>query len=207
MSTDLSRLAEEALAAAKAAGAAGADTLAIDSDHVAMALREGTLETAERAQGIELGLRVFVGQRQATVSISDTRSAAIRSMAERAVAMAREAPEDPYCGLADPAQLATERDATALGLADAAAQPSPEALTETARRTEAAALAVPGVDQVSDVGAATSSMRVHLAASNGFSGGYARTSHQIHCVAIAGTGLEMERDYCVESRMIGADMP
>ncbi len=204
---DLEKLADQVLSAARAAGAEAADTVVVDSDHVSMEIRQGALETAERAEGIEIGLRVLMGHRQANVSTSDIRSDAIAAMAERAVAMAREAPEDPYCGLADPDQLAQGRDAEGLAMADPAPRPTPEALSEAARAAEAAALAMDGISQVSDAGAGMSRTALHLAATNGFSGGYARTSHTLHCVAISGTGLEMERDYSAETRIRYADLP
>jgi PmbA protein len=120
--------------------------------------------------------------------------------------MAREAPEDPWCGLADPSQLARDWDAAALDLVDPAPAPSPAALEAAARAAEAAALAVPGVSKMDSSGAGWSSSAFHLAASNGFSGGYARTGSSISAVAIAGEGLGMERDYAFDSRAYAADL-
>src|SRR5690606_18449355 len=105
----------------------------------------GALEQAERSEGTEIGLRVLVGKRQACVSASDTRPETIAEMAERAVVMARLAPEDPYSGLADPSTLATDRDATRLDLNDPEPDPEPALLQDLAMRAEAAALAVPGI--------------------------------------------------------------
>ena len=102
---------------------------------------------------MDIGLRVFVGQRSANVSASDTSDRTIEEMAIRAVAMAKEAPEDPYVGLADPDQLATDWDIEALELYDPAPEPAPEALQDDAARAEAAGLAVKGVSQVQSAGA------------------------------------------------------
>lgn len=205
--SDLRELAQAALTAATKAGAEAADVIAVRGDGISMEIRNGALEQAERAEGTDLGLRVLIGQRQACVSISDTREAAIEAMAARAVAMAREAPEDPYAGLADPDQLARDWDVAALDLEDTGAAPDPAALAEAARAAEAAALAVKGISQVSTAGADYSRTSVHLMATNGFSGGYSRSGHSVACVAIAGEGLEMERDYAVESRIHAEDMP
>ncbi|MSU91938.1 TldD/PmbA family protein [Rhodobacteraceae bacterium 2CG4] len=205
--SDLEGLAKAALLAATKAGAEAADVVAVRGDGISMEIRNGALEQAERAEGTDLGLRVLVGRRQASVSISDTREAAIAAMAARAVAMAREAPEDPYCGLADPDQLARDWDLAALDLEDSGAAPEPAALAEAARAAEAAALAARGISQVSTAGADYSRTSIRLMASNGFSGGYTRTSHSVACVAIAGEGLAMERDYAVESRTHAEDMP
>ena len=108
------------------------------SASVAVDVRLGRLEQAERAESIDLGLRVLIGGRQACVSTSDTRPAMLAILAERAVAMAREAPEDPYAGLADPGDLSSRRDADGLELADAAPEPAPEALLDDARAAGAA---------------------------------------------------------------------
>jgi len=205
-STDLATLAEAMLEAAKAAGADAADALAVDGTSLSVDVLNGRLEQAERAEGVEIGLRVMVGQRQACVSASDIRSETLREMAERAVGMARLAPEDPTVGLADPEALGTVREASGLDLSDPAEDPAPQALEEAALRAEAAALAVKGISQVQSASAGFSRRRIHLAATNGFSGGYERSSHGLSCVAITGEGLGMERDYFGDSRTHAADL-
>ncbi|MEM9428979.1 MAG: TldD/PmbA family protein [Pseudomonadota bacterium] len=207
MAMDLATLAHQTLDAAKRAGAEAADALVTEGDAIAMEIRAGKLETAERSEGVEIGLRVLIGRRQATVAISDSRAPAIDAMAERAVAMAKAAPEDPDQGLADPELLATTRNADGLNLLDTAPPPSPEALADAARAAEAAALGIEGISQVSEVGAQTSLSHFHLAASNGFDGAYARSAHQLYCVAITGEGTSMERDYAAEGRTHYADLP
>lgn len=118
MPPSLSDLTEALLAAASRAGARSADALAVSGSSLTVDLRQGRLEQAERSEGTEIGLRVLIGRRQACVSASDTSSATLKALAERAVAMAREAPEDPNAGLADPSQLAHSTDASALDLCD-----------------------------------------------------------------------------------------
>ena len=111
MTQDLATFAHALLDAARKAGAEAADTLAIEGRSVSIDVREGVLEQAERSESVDLGLRVLVGRKQAIVSASDTRPQTLAMMAERAVAMAREAPDDPYCGLAEPGELASDLDA------------------------------------------------------------------------------------------------
>jgi PmbA protein len=205
--SDLEALAGRLLDAAKAAGAEAADAIAVAGDSLSIEVRGGALEHAERAEGVDLGLRVLIGRRQACVSSSDVRDETIAAMAERAVAMAREAPEDRWCGLADPGELAEGWDLAALDMADPAPMPTPAELEAAALEAEAAALAVPGVSKMDGTGAGWSSGRMHLAASNGFSGGYARTGHSVQAVAICGDGSAMERDYAFESRAHRADLP
>ncbi|WP_171211128.1 TldD/PmbA family protein [Ruegeria sp. HKCCA5426] len=188
------------------AGAEAADTIVLDGSSVSVEVRGGALEHAERSEGTDLGLRVFLGKRQAIVSSSDSRPETLKAMAERAVAMAREAPEDPYTGLAQSDQLATDWDIEALELFDPTAEPSAEDLMQDALAAEAAALSVQGVTQVSDAAASYGTHRVHLAATNGFSGGYVRSSRSTSCVAISGEGTGMERDYDGDSRTFQSDL-
>jgi PmbA protein len=203
---DLPALAAALLDAARKAGAEAADAMAVDGSSVSVDIRAGALEQAERSEGVDLGLRVLIGRRQACVSASDASAATIAAMAERAVAMAREAPEDAHAGLAEPGALARRVDAGPLDLVDPAPAPSPAELQDWALAAEAAALAVPGVAQVSSAGAGHGDRRVHLAASNGFEGGYRRTGTSLSCVAISGEGLAMERDYYGDSRVHRADL-
>jgi PmbA protein len=207
MSRNLEALTHRLLDAARAAGAEAADAVAVAGDSLSIEVRNGALEQAERSEGVDLGLRVLIGPRQACVSSSDVRPETLTAMAERAVAMAREAPEDRWCGLAAPEELARDWDLAALDLVDPAPAPSPATLEAAARRAEAAALAVPGVTKMDAAGASWGASAAHLAATNGFSGGFARTFHAIQAVAICGDGLAMERDYAAESRSHAADLP
>lgn len=207
MPDKIETLAHALLDAARAAGADAADALVAQGSSLAVDVRNRGFEQAERSEGIDLGLRVFVGQRQACVSSSDGNPASFAEVAERAVAMAREAPEDPFAGLADPEELSDGSGADALDLVDRAGEPAAATLQERALAAEAAALEVPGVTQAQGASASWGETRVFLAATNGFSGGYARTSSAVHVTAISGEGLSMERDYCAEGRVHAADLP
>ena len=204
--SDLSNLTARLIEAAKSAGADAADAIAVQGTSLTVDVRAGALEQAERSEGIDLGLRVFIGQKQANVSSSDISDRTIGEMAARAVAMAAEAPDDPYAGLADADQLITDWDIDALQLYDDTPEPSPADLQNDALEAEAAAMAVAGVEQVQQSTGAYGSRDVWLAASNGFSGGYRRSDRALSCVAIAGTGAGMERDYDGDSRIFQADL-
>ena len=206
MTQSLSDLTDQILRAATRAGADAADAIAVDGTSLSITVREGALEQAERSEGVDIGLRVFVGQRQACVSSSDSKPDTLTQMAERAVAMAREAPEDPHAGLADPSQLTTNTATESLELYDPSDEPDPEALQDDATRAEAAALRNKGVSQVQSAAAGYGRRRIHLAATNGFSAGYARSDRGLSCVAISGTGTGMERDYDYDSRVFQSDL-
>ena len=202
----LSDLTARLLSAARAAGADSADAMAVRGTAVSIDVRQGKLEQAERSEGTDIGLRVFIGQQQAIVSSSDARPETMAVMAERAVAMAREAPADPHSGLADVAMLASDRDSARLELFDPADEPDAGVLQDDARRSEAAARQNPGVTQIDSASAGYSRRDVHLAASNGFAGGYTRSDRGVSCVAISGVGTGMERDYDYDSRVFQAEL-
>lgn len=199
-------ISQHLLDAARNAGAEAADAIVIDGSSVSVEVRGGALEHAERSEGTDVGLRVLVGQRQAIVSNSDSRPETLLAMAQRAVAMAKEAPADPFAGLARTDQLATDWDIQALEMCDPTPEPSAELLMQDALAAEAAALAVTGVTQVSDAAASYGAQKVHLAATNGFSGGFARSNRSTSCVAISGEGTGMERDYDGDSRTFQSDL-
>lgn len=206
MTEDLAKLTERLLDAARKAGAETADALAVTGSSVSIDLREGRLETAERSEATEVGLRVLIGGRQACVSASDLSERTFTALAERAVAMAREAPEDPTAGLADPSQLARGWDLAAYEMTDATDEPTPAALEADCRAVEAAALSRAGIRQV-EAAAGYSRRAMHMAATNGFSGGYGRTSRSLSAVAFTGEGTAMERDWAGEGRTFQADLP
>ncbi|MXO62865.1 TldD/PmbA family protein [Qipengyuania oceanensis] len=184
----------QALDAARRAGADAAEATAAAGSSEAVTVRLGKIEDVERSEGEEIALRVFVGQRSASVRTSDFTAQAFAEMAERAVAMARLAPEDPYSGLVDSADLAGgSRDASALDLVDPH-EPSPELLRDRALAAEDAARAVAGVANSEASAASATRALVSLATSEGFSGGYGATTHALYCGVIAGEGGAMQRD-------------
>ncbi|MEM6586944.1 MAG: TldD/PmbA family protein [Pseudomonadota bacterium] len=206
MTTSLTDLTDAMLMAAERAGAEAADAIAMRGSSVRVGVRAATLEQAEAADGTDIGLRVIIGGRQACVSASDTSQTTIDTLAERACAMAMEAPVDPHAGLADPDQLGHGCDLAALDLHDRSDAPAPDALRDAALAVEEAALSVAGVTQVSGAAASHTDRHVHLAATNGFSAGYSRSDHSLYGVAIAGEGTGMERDSDGDSRIYLSDL-
>ena len=188
----LSTLAQQLVEAAKRAGADAADAVAVRGVSQGVEVRDGRVEESERSEGDDVGLRVLVGQRQAVVSTNDVSGDGVARLAERAVAMARVAPEDKYAGLADPALLA--RDFPDLDLLDPKV-PSTSELEHRACEAETAALAVKGVTKSGGASASTGIGGMVLVTSTGFHGSYLRSSQSISTTAISGDGTGMERDY------------
>lgn len=195
MSGTLDRLAE-LVAAAKRAGADAAEAMLAEGRSVSVQRRLGALEQVERAESRDLGLRVFVGRRQAVVAATDDTPAGFARLAERAVAMACAVPDDPHAGLAEAPDGSADL-AARLGALDLVAPGEPDLATLEARAAaaEEAALAVPGVTNSEGASADWGIASVAIVASNGFVGSYARTSHGVSVAALAGTGTAMERDY------------
>ena len=191
------------IAKARRAGADAADAVLVEGVSLSHARRLGRTEKLERSEGYDLGLRVLIGRRQAVVSSNDRDAARFDALVERAVAMAKAVPEDPYCGLAEPAEIA--RRWPELDMVDAE-EPTPETLIERAAAAEDAARAVPGVTNSEGAEAGWGRSRVALAASNGFAGTYAGTGHSVSAAVLAGEGMAMERDYDYTTAVHAADL-
>ena len=191
------------IGAARRGGADAADAVFFEAATVSVAQRLGTPEKLERSESRDLGLRVLIGKRQAMASTTDFTKSALEALVERALAMARAAPEDPYCGIAETDALA--RQVPDLDISDDE-EPSAEALVCRAREAEEAARAVPGVSNSEGAEAGWSRSTIALAASNGFARSYGVSSQSISAAVLAGEGTAMERDYDFDTAVYGSDL-
>jgi PmbA protein len=196
-------LLNDLVARAKKAGADAADAVAVAGTSLSHTRRLGKTEKLERSESQDLGLRVLIGKQQAIVSSSDRAPATLDELVERAVAMARAIPEDPYCGLAEPGEVTKQWPALDMLDPD---EPTAETLIERARAAEESALAVEGVTNSEGADAGWGRSRVALVASNGFAGSYAGSSHGVSVSVIGGSGTAMERDYDFASAVYGGDL-
>ena len=192
------------VAAARRAGADTGDAVYIGDASTQVQIRLGALEDVQRSEGEEIGLRVFVGKRSASVSSSDLSPNALAALVERAVAMAREAPEDLWAGLAPEDRLLKGDPAAVDG--DDGADPSPQALRERATEAEAAARAIDGVTNSEGAGASAGRSVIALATSHGFARGYSTSGYGNSASVIAGSGGGMQRDYAYHSARHWADL-
>ena len=179
------------------AGATAADALYGGDRSSSVQVRLGEIEGVGRSEGEEVGLRLFVGQRSATVASSDLSDDALAVLVERCLAMAQQAPEDPYAGLA-PEELLQLGEEPAMDSFDPV-EPDPSELRARALEAESAALAVAGVTNSSGAGASASASTIALATSGGFSGSYESSAHGCSAGVIAGEGAVMERDHAWHS--------
>ncbi len=187
-------LLQNLLARARAAGADAADAVLVAGTSLSVQRRLGEIEHVERAEGQDLGLRVFVGRKAAIVSSTTVDPAGFAALADRAVAMARVVPDDPYTGLAETAAAGAAPDADPLDLADDE-EPDTARLAARAAAAEEAALAVPGVTNSEGADAGYGRTEVVLVTSAGFAGRILRSSHSVSATALAGTGTAMQRDF------------
>ncbi len=199
----LQSLAERLVDAARKAGADAADAVAVRSVSMGVEVRDGALEESEHSESDDVGLRVFVGRKQAVVSTNDIGKADAGALAARAVAMAKVAPDDPYAGLADASLLA--RNIPDLDLVDTVV-PDVAALEAMAKAAERAGVAVKGVSKSGGASASAGIGGMVLVTSGGFSGAYLGSSHSVSMMAIAGEGTGMERDYDYSSALHASDL-
>src|SRR2546429_3235407 len=178
-------LLQDLVARAKKAGADAADAVLFEGVSLSHARRLGKTEKLERSESQDLGLRVLIGKQQAIVSSSDRSPKMLAELVERTVAMARAVPEDPFCGLADPSEIA--RGWPSLDMMDPV-EPSAEQLIARARAAEEAALAVEGITNSEGAEAGWGRSRVAIAASNGFAGGYCGSHPPVHASVIRRAG-------------------
>lgn len=200
-SADLEKRASELVDLARKAGADAADAVVVRGRSRSVSVRLGKVEATEASESDDFSLRVFVGRRVASVSANPGFD--LKLLAERAVAMAKASPEDPFASLADADRLA--RSYPDLDLFDPSSV-STEMLTEAALAAEEAALAVAGVTNSSGAGASAGMGGLVLVTSHGFSGSYMATRFGRSVSAIAGEGTKMERDYDFDSRLYVGDL-
>ncbi len=196
------------LDAARKAGADAAEAVFAESRALSVGVRKGEIETVERDETGDLGLRVFVGRKTAVVSVSEFSPATLERLVERAVAMARLAPDDPYAALADPDRLYRGdgredvldiRDDTHL---------SAESLQDRALAIEAAGLALSSSLQSDAASAGYVQTEWRMATSHGFRGAHSTSLfYQSGRFIAAGADGNMERDGEGRSVRFATDLP
>ena len=192
-----------ALDGAKRAGADAADAVLYYAVSSGVSFRLGKLEDVERSEGLDLGVRLMFGRRQASVATTDVSTDSLRGLVERCAAMAKAAPEDPYVGLA-PADRLAKPPYPDLDLGDYA-EPATETLKDRARLCEEAALAVKGVVNSSGAGASYGEGKKWFATSHGFFGESGGSNHSVSVSVIAEDDNGMETDYDYDSKTHIAD--
>ena len=201
---DLTKTLDSLLLKAKKAGAETCDGIVTYGRSLSVSVRGGDLEDIDNSEGRDVGLRVMIGGRQACVSSSDVSAHSLDQLAERAVAMAKLAPIDPFCGLPD--QIVENVSSDKYELSDTHIS-TPDDLKERALSVEAAALGIKGIAQAMGSSASFSRSDFTFGNSRGFRAGWASSRHSISTAAIAEANGAMERDYDFASRRHFDDLP
>ena len=188
---------------AKSIGADAADAIYVEGISVSTACRKGKPESLTRSEGYDLGLRVFIGKRQAIVSSSDLSNKALDDLVSRAIAMAKVVPEDPYCGLA-PSEYLANRINDLDGFDPV--EPSSDILEQQTREAEEAALEISGVTNSEGAEAGWGRSSVAIAGTNGFAQQREGSGHSLSVSVVAGEGTGMERDYDFSTAVYGEDL-
>jgi PmbA protein len=192
MTVDLLSVADDVVKLALKAGATSADAMAISSQSKDVSLRHGVIEELEQSESQDVGLRLFVGQSAALIGGSVLNQDGLQRLVDRAIAMAKLAPPDPFAGIADPEQLV--RELPDLDLVSSK-ELDIEDIKALAKEAEDTALAVKGVTRSNGGSASASRTLMAVAASNGFARSWERTGFSISASVVAGEGTAMERDY------------
>ncbi len=198
---ELEKKSEQLVSEALKAGADQCDVSVANGQSLSISYRDGVVENTGRAEGDDFSLRVFVGNKVASVSTNQISD--LTMIAERAVAMAKVSPEDPYQGLA--ASEAVAKEYPHLDMLDETILDA-DKLREMAADAEDAGLAVAGVDKSMGATAGWGVSGFVLATSNGFSGSYARSSFGLSSVMVCGDGENKERDYDFTSAVYLEDL-
>ncbi len=175
------------------AGADAADAVYVCDASTEVQVRLGQLEDVARSEGEDIGLRVFVGQRSATISSSNMNPDILAGLVTRAIDMAKEAPEDQYAGLAPQDRLLTGAVPDFDG--DDGLDPDPALLRAAALECENAARAVAGVTNSEGAGASAGRSIFALATSHGFAGVKSGSGYGMSASVLSGDGDAKERDY------------
>ena len=208
MPQNLKRISEDLIKKAKALGATAAEATVAENKALSIEVKNQKLEKIENSKTLDLGIRVFFEYKSACVSISSTNEKAIDEMVLRATAMAKEATPDEFSLPADHSEILTSWNIDEFDLYDKTLEnQSFEHLKNLTLEMENAALETKGVTQCEGAGLGSNFSNFHFSTSNGFSDGYKKTSFQLFCSAIAGTGQSMERDYAAEERIFLHDLP
>ena len=188
-------------------GATAADCVLSRSRGLSLTRRLGKDETIERYEDFDTGLRVFVGNKIASVSTNDNSETTIRDVAKRAVDMAKIAPQDDFSLIAS---LETLNDfpiqnSISVDSYDKV-EPNIDIIRDRAKEVEDAALSVKGITNSDGADASWGEGETLLMTSNGFFGSSKKSNHSVSVVVIAEKDGKMERDYDYSSKVFGKDL-
>ncbi|MGE3318075.1 MAG: metalloprotease PmbA [Candidatus Berkiella sp.] len=181
------------LAIAKELGASGAEVGLNSSVGLNVSVRKSDVETLEFNRDKVIGVTVYCGQCKGAASTTDISRESIRSTVTAAINLAKLTEPDPFAGLADKNDLATELKPLDLyhpwdiGVEQAIA---------LAKQCEKAAMSHDKKIVNSEGATVSTAQAYHVYGnSHGFLGFYPTSRHSLSCSVIAQDHNGMERDY------------
>ena len=188
-------------------GATDADCILSRSRGVSLTRRLGKDETIERYEDFDTSLRVFIGNKVASVSTNENSEAALKEVATRAIEMAKITPKDEFGMIADSKTLELFPLNTSVTI-DSYDQNEPDInlIRSRASEVEDVALNVNGITNSDGADASWGEGETLLMTSNGFFGHSKRSNHSVSVVVIAEKDGKMERDYDYSSKVYGEDL-
>ena len=188
-------------------GATAADCVLSRSRGLSLTRRLGKDETIERYEDFDTGLRVFVGNKIASVSTNDNSETSIRDVAKRAVDMAKIAPQDDFSLIASQETLNDFPIQNSISVDSYdEVEPNIDIIRDRAKEVEDSALSVKGITNSDGADASWGEGETLLMTSNGFFGSSKKSNHSVSVVVIAEKDGKMERDYDYSSKVFGKDL-
>ncbi len=163
-----------------------------ESTSVNASIRLGTLENLERSESLNISVRVIIGKKLASISSNINSIANCRLLLDRVIDMAKVVPDDNYCGLPLINEYAT--NTKELDILEKI-KLSEKTLIEDAKKAEESSLSIKGINNSEGANRSWSKNKLTLFSSLGFHKNYSRTTNSLSVIAIAGEGVNMERDY------------
>ena len=194
-------LAHEALEKSLSKGADSADIVIARNLSKNIGCRLGKLEEVEQSETQILGLRTFIGNRNAIISTNNLSKESINESIERVIEMTKLAPEDSFVSLVKD----TAENIQDLDLYDDYDLSSNQ-LKDLALEAENESLKSKKITNSNGASSSQSKTSVYLATTNGFSGGYKKSNFSISCSVIAGNTTDMQTDYDYDSKIHFKDL-
>ena len=194
-------LAEEIIEKASSKGVDFSDLVIIRNVSKNIGCRLGKVEEIEQSETQILGLRTFIGEKNAITSTNNFNKESINETIDRVIEMTKLTPDDPLPGLANQ----TTTKIPELDLYDSK-DLSADELKKLALDIESISLGVEGINNSNGSSASQTKTSVYLATSEGFSNGYNKSNFSASCSVIAGNGSNMQTDYDFDSKVFFSDL-
>jgi PmbA protein len=199
----LNNLGEYCIEELKKIGSTSSEVIVAHSISDDMLQRNGKIEEVTRSEDISIGLTAYIGGKKSSISTSNLTKNNIQQAIVRCYEMAKNTPEDKYCGLPESHNI--EKDQVDLDLFDDSII-SFETKKDYISQCEAEALEQKKIANSNGVSFTEAKSNFILKNSNGFSNGQKSSIFSISCDVVAKEKESMERDYEYSSKRFFCDL-